>query len=84
MTSQPGGEFTAAQMERALGARSELRAYVSARPGEVITPAEVAQALDMTAEDAELALRVLAVSVLDGAELTRRRGGWVYRPPEWC
>lgn len=74
-----------AQMARALGAASELRAYVSARPGAVITVGDVAQDLGMTAEDAELALRVLAVSLLDGAELTRRLGGgWIYWPPEQC
>jgi hypothetical protein len=78
----PYPDHSADEMARALSAASEMRAYVSTRPGAVIVVGDAARDLGMTADDADLTLRVVAVGLLDGSELTSRRGGWIYRPAD--
>lgn len=60
---------------------ADVRAYVASRSGGLITTAEAAAKIGVPESAADYALRVLSVSH-DCGELTRREGGWVYRPPD--
>ena len=59
---------------------ASLRAWVAARPGDLLTVTAVAAAMGWTEDQADGQLRNLAQDHTFG-ELTERQGGWVYWPP---